>query len=169
VVDDREGDIYDLFARRPTNVHLLVRSAPSRSLATGGCLLAHSAALPEPAREVINVPAKGGKPARKATVAMRFGPVSLKRPANSPDNDLPETVPLWLVDVHAVDPPEGADPVRWRRLTTQTVTTLEQARQIVAWYRMRWRIEEVFRSMKSDSTRCGFLARPDPPVRCWKH
>jgi hypothetical protein len=32
MVGDREGDIYHLLARRPANVHLLVRSAPPRTL-----------------------------------------------------------------------------------------------------------------------------------------
>jgi hypothetical protein len=150
---DREGDIYHLFAHRPANVHLLVRSAQPRTLATGGLLPDYCAALPEQARETIDVPAKGKQPARKATVAMRFGPISLKRPAMSPDKDQPETVPLWVVDVQEIDPPEGAERLSWRLLTTHTVTTLEQARQIVAWYRMRWIIEQVFRSMKSDCLR----------------
>jgi DDE family transposase len=35
-------------------------------------------------------------------------------------------------------------------LTTHEITTREQAQQIVAWYRVRWIIEQVFRSMKSD-------------------
>jgi Transposase DDE domain len=153
MVGDREGDIYDLLSRRPATVHLLVRSAQSRCLATGGLLTDHCAALPEQARETIEVPAKAKQPARTATVALRFGPVSLKRPANSPDKQQPETVSLWVVDVREVDPPEGAEPVHWRLLTTHAVTTLEQARQIVAWYRMRWIIEQVFRSMKSDCLR----------------
>jgi hypothetical protein len=109
--------------------------------------------LPEQARETIDVPAKGARPARKATVALRFGPVTLKRPVTSPDKELPETVSLWVVDVHEIDPPEGAEPVQWRLLTTHEVTTVEQARQIVTWYRMRWVIEQVVRSMKSDCLR----------------
>jgi hypothetical protein len=153
MVGDREGDIYHLFAHRPANVHLLVRSAQLRSLATGGLLPDYCAALPEQARETIDVPAKGKQPARKATVAMRFGPISLKRPAMSPDKDQPETVLLWVVDVQEIDPPEGVERLSWRLLTTHTVTTLDQARQIVAWYRMRWIIEQVFRSMKSDCLR----------------
>lgn len=32
MVEDREGDIYDQFARRPDNVHLLVRAAQERSV-----------------------------------------------------------------------------------------------------------------------------------------
>ena len=137
MVGDREGDIYHLLANRPANVHLLVRSAQPRALTAGGLLPDYCAALPEQARETIDVPAKGKQPARKATVAMRYGPVSLKRPANSSDNGQPETVSLWVVDVQEIDPPEGVERVHWRLLTTHTVTTLEQARQIVAWYRMR--------------------------------
>jgi hypothetical protein len=138
MVGDREGDIYHLFAHRSANVHLLVRSAQPRTLATGGLLPDYCAALPEQARETIDVPAKGKQPARKATVAMRYGPVNLNRPAQSPDKDQPETVSLWVVDLQEIDPPEGTEPVRWRLLTKHTPTTLEQARQIVAGYRMRW-------------------------------
>ncbi len=161
MVGDREGDIYHLLANRPANVHLLVRSAQPRALTAGGLLPDYCAALPEQARETIDVPAKGKQPARKATVAMRYGPVSLKRPANSSDNGQPETVSLWVVDVQEIDPPEGVERVHWRLLTTHTVTTLEQARQIVAWYRMRWTIEQVFRSMKSDCLRIEDLQMED--------
>ena len=161
MVGDREGDIYHLLANRPANVHLLVRSAQPRTLAAGGLLPDYCAALPEQARETIDVPAKGKQPAREATVAMRYGPVSLKRPANSSDKGQPETVSLWVVDVQEIDPPEGVERVHWRLLTTHTVTTLEQARQIVAWYRMRWTIEQVFRSMKSDCLRIEDLQMED--------
>jgi hypothetical protein len=161
MVGDREGDIYHLFANRPANVHLLVRSSQPRALATGGLLPDHCAALPEQARETIEVPAKGKQPARKATVAMRFGPVSLKRPAAAPAKGQPGTLNLWVVDVQEVDPPEGVEPVHWRLLTTHEVTTLEQARQIVVWYRMRWIIEQVFRSMKSDCLRIEASQKED--------
>jgi hypothetical protein len=150
VVGDREGDIYHLFANRPANVHLLIRSAQPRSLAEGGVLPGHCAALPEQARESVDIAAKGTQPARTATVAWHFGPVTLKRPVNSPDRDQAKLVPLWVVDVQEIDPPAGAKPVHWRLLTTHEVGTPERAGQIVGWYRMRWIIEQVFRSMKSD-------------------
>jgi hypothetical protein len=153
MVGDREADIYHLFANRPATVHLLVRSAQPRVLATGGLLPDYCAALPEQARETIDVPAKGKQPARKATVAMRFGPVSLKRPAAAPAKDPPGTLDLWVVDVREIAAPEGVERVHWRLLTTHEVTTPEQARHIVAWYRMRWIVEQIFRSMKSDCLR----------------
>jgi Transposase DDE domain len=152
-VCDREGDIFHLMANCPANVHLLIRSSQPRALAEGGCLPAYCAALPEQARETIDVPAKGKLPPRKATVALRFGPATLKRPEKALDKEQARTVPLWIVDVQEVDPPEGAEPVHWRLLTTHEVTTPEKARQIVAWYRMRWIIEQVFRSMKADCLR----------------
>jgi hypothetical protein len=153
MVGDREGDIYHLFANRPANVHLLVRSNQPRTLAAGGLLPDYCASLPEQAREMIDVPVKGKQPARSATVALRFGPVTLKRPVNSPDKDQATMVSLWVVDVQEVDPPPGMEPVHWRLLTTHAVKTPDQARQIVTWYRMRWIIEQVFRSMKSNCLR----------------
>jgi len=150
---DREGDFFFLFANRPAGVHLLVRSSQARAVAEGGCLPEYCAGLPEQARETIDVPAKGKHPARKATVALRFGPATLVRPANTPDKDQPATVSLWVVDVREIDPPEGAEAVHWRLLTTHETTTPDQARQIVAWYRMRWIVEQVFRSMKADCLR----------------
>jgi hypothetical protein len=48
-----------LLANRPANVHLLIRSAQPRTLAAGGLLPDYCAALPEQARETIDVPAKG--------------------------------------------------------------------------------------------------------------
>jgi hypothetical protein len=69
-------------------VHLLIRSTQPRAQAEGGLPPDYCAVLPEQAREMIDVSAKGKQPARKATVAMRFGPVTLKRPDNSPDKNL---------------------------------------------------------------------------------
>ena len=50
VVADRESDIYDEFARRPANVHLLTRAAQDRALADGSRLFAFASALPEAMR-----------------------------------------------------------------------------------------------------------------------
>ena len=70
----------------------------------------------------------------------------------APVHEPSEPVSLWGPSV-VITPPPGAEPVHWRLLTTHEVTTLEQARQIVARYRMRWIIEQVFRSMKADCLR----------------
>jgi hypothetical protein len=68
---------------------------------------------------------------------------------------LAKTIDLWVGDVREVDPPKGVEAIHWRLLTTHTVATLAHARQIVTWYRMRWIIEQVFRSLKSHGLRIG--------------
>jgi hypothetical protein len=118
-------------------------------MTTGGLLPSHCASLPEQGRETIEVPPKGKQKARQATVAIRFDAIELKRPERVGVRDQPRSVALWVVDVREVDPPEGVEPLHWRLLTTHAVATLAHARQIVAWYRMRWIIEQVFRSLKS--------------------
>jgi Transposase DDE domain len=153
VVADREGDIYDLFARRPAEVHLLCRSAHDRALADGGLLSAHCDAWQPLDRTTVGVPPRGTtRPERQATVALRFGAVTLRRPAYQ-DPSLPAAMAVWVVDVREVDPPDGQEPLHWRLLTTHAVTTVAQARQIVAWYRMRWIIEQVFRALKTHGLR----------------
>jgi hypothetical protein len=100
VVADRESDIYDLFARRPAHVHLLCRSGQDRVTAGDGLLSACCAGWAERDRAAISVPPRGARPQRQAMVALRFGAVTLKRPSTQA-KALPETVPLWVVDVRA--------------------------------------------------------------------
>ena len=152
VVGDRESDIFDLFARRPDNVQLLCRSSADRLLSDGAQLAARCAEWPEAARYEIHVPVRGTRPERQAKVGVRFGTVSLRRPDNV-TADRPRTVPVSVVEVYEIDPPAGAEPVHWRLLTTHPVSSVSDARQIVAWYRMRWIIEQVFRSLKSHCLR----------------
>jgi hypothetical protein len=156
MVEDREGDIYDQFARRPANVHLLVRAAQNRALAPDGRLFERCAAWSEVASHTITVPAKRGgsgkgpRPERTAVVAVRFGEVGVQRPASA-DKGLPADLTLCVVDVREVEPPEDPrERVHWCLLTTHAVATAAEALQIVTWYRLRWTIEQVFRTMKTD-------------------
>ena len=80
MVADRESDIYDLFARRPANVHLLCRSMHNRMLTDGTPLAECCARWQERSRYKVDVPVRGTRPARQATVRLRFGTVSLRRP-----------------------------------------------------------------------------------------
>lgn len=150
VVADRESDIYEQFARRPKNVHLLTRAARDRNMADAGRLFATVDAWPEQHRETIELPAVPGRHARTACLTLRFAAVSLCRPTTA-DKKLAAHVDLFVVDVAEADAPAGTEPLHWRLLTTHEVRTVEQARQIVAWYRLRWTIEQVFRTLKSAS------------------
>jgi hypothetical protein len=149
VVADRESDIYEEFARRPAHVHLLPRAAQDRAIEGGGRLFAFAAGLPERTRHRIEVPAKGPRPARQTEVSVSFGAVSIKRPQTGADRALPAAIGLHVVDVREIDPPDGQPPVRWCLLTTHEVASVEAAVQILGWYRRRWAIEQLFRTLKS--------------------
>ena len=152
VVADRESDIYAEWARLPgPRFHLLTRAMHDRALAEGGRL---STASLEPAGEAgIELVARAGRPARRARLAARFGRVTLKRPGNTREAGLPKTVVVSLVEVVEPDPPPGAAPILWRLLTTHEVTDAAMAWRVVGWYRARWTIEQLFRTLKQQGLR----------------
>ncbi|MBG6221652.1 hypothetical protein H4V96_001138 [Janthinobacterium sp. CG_23.4] len=60
-----------------------------------------------------------------------------------------DTVEATCVIAREVDAPEGVTPVAWRLLTNCPATTLEQACQVIDWYRARWEIELFFNVLKN--------------------
>ena len=151
VVADREGDIYEDFAFRPAAVEMLVRAGQDRRLADGSRLFAKPEALPEAGRMSVDLPAAPGRPARTAVIAIRFCAVDIARPVSRlhPVDDLPEHVSLTLVEAREVDPPAGVAAAHWRLLTTHKVNDIADARRIVGFYRQRWMIEQLFRTLKT--------------------
>jgi hypothetical protein len=154
IVGDRENDIYSCFARRAAGVDLIVRAAQDRALAEDASLFASTAAWPELMQMPVKVaPRRTGDRGRIATVALRAGPVILKRPRNGFAKTDPETVSMTLVEAREINPPGTAEPLCWRLLTTIAVGDGAAACEIVRLYRLRWRIEELFRALKSDGMR----------------
>lgn len=156
VVSDREADIYESWARpRPAHLHLLARAAQNRSLVGGDSLFPAGDRLPVASRFELEVPRQPGRPARRASMEVRFGKVELMCPRwlrQSPRlrGSLPDSVALHLVDVRECGAPSATEPpLHWRLLTTHVVETAEDAVQIVKWYRQRWTIEQLFWTLKS--------------------
>jgi hypothetical protein len=158
IVSDRESDMYEHFARRPSNAHLIVRACRDRRIETGpreahqqadALLFAFIDGAPEAGRYSVTIPAAPGRRARVAELAIRFASVVLRKPALPAARALPETVALRLVDVRETSTPENGEPVHWRLLATQEVASVDEARRVVDLYRMRWTIEEFFRTLKT--------------------
>jgi hypothetical protein len=154
VVSDRESDIYEHFARRPSNVDLIVRACQNRKIKTaredaGALLFPFIDGLPEAGRFNVKIPAAPSRKERMAELAVRFSPVELCKPQNTAARELPGAIALTLVDVREVSTPEEGAPIHWRLLTTHKVTSSCEARRIVDLYRMRWTIEEFFRTLKT--------------------
>ena len=150
VLDDREGDIYEKWARLPDrHTHLLTRACRDRALAGGGKLFATLAEFAEAHRYLIELPARPGKrSARQAWMAVRFGSVRIKRSGNCSDPAAPDEIELFAVEIRELDAPAGEEPILWRLLTTHRVESLAQALAVIDWYRQRWNIEQLFRILK---------------------
>lgn len=152
IVADRESDIYEEWARLPDErTHLLTRACRDRILATGGKLYAWIDAQPVQGCYCFETPARPGKrTAHRAQMSVRFGRVTIKRPASCPDKKAPAQIQLHVVEVkelpHSVVGKEA--PIHWRLLTTHPVACVQDALQCVDWYRQRWNIEQLFRTLK---------------------
>lgn len=153
VVGDRESDIFQLFARRPEGVHLVVRAAQDRRI-EGGSLFEAAATAPLLTTTQTKVAPRGpGDKGRLAEVELRAAPVRLLAPSSLSADERAQIAPaveLTLVEAREIKPPEGVAPLMWRLLTTHKAETAEEAREVVRCYRLRWRIEQLFRTLKSD-------------------
>src|ERR1700733_8796792 len=94
-----------------------------------------------------------GDPGRVATVAPRAGPVTLKRPCQGFAKTDAAPVSRALVEAREINAAANQEPLHWRLLTSLEVGDADAACEIVRLYRLRWRIEEVFRALKSDGMR----------------
>ena len=154
VIDDREGDFYAHWALTPKdNVHHLSRAMHDPALVGGETLYEAIKRTPFCGEAAIDVPKRIDRPARKAYLSMRYGSVVLKRPTRTGVKGLPPSLEVDFVEVIEQRPPKGAKPIHWRLLTTHRVENAADAWQIVAWYKLRWIIEQFFRSMKIQGLR----------------
>jgi hypothetical protein len=154
VVSDRESDFYEHFACRPANTNLIVRACQNRKIKTApdntsALLFGFVDGLPEAGRFSAKIPAAPGRKARETELVVRFSRLELCKPLHGAARGLPKTVALTLVDVREASTPKDNEPIHWRLLTTYSVTSLSEARRIVDLYRMRWTIEEFFRTLKT--------------------
>jgi hypothetical protein len=106
-------------------------------------------------QQEVRVPSRGaGDKGRIATVDLRAGRVRVRQPLHGRRSECAE-VDLTLVEAVEVAPPPGENALHWRLLTTLPAGTFEQAAEVVRLYRLRWRIEQTFRMLKSDGLKLG--------------
>jgi len=152
MVADAESDIYEVFARRPEGLELILRAAQNRSLKKGELLFETIARAPLLGSNEVRVAPRGpGDKGRTAKVELRVLNVEIACPHHLVKGDIAKTVRLNCVEAREVHPPTSVKtPLLWVLLTTYPVEDFEGAKRITDLYRLRWRIEQVFRSLKSD-------------------
>ena len=163
---DREADFRDLFIEHrehAAHVELLVRAKVNRVLANDttaegdrGVRRLFDEVRSAPARGTCTVEvsrqsarvkatkqaAKNKRSARLAETTLRYEPVALPCPGAAP-------VALWMVHAREERPPAKTEALEWFLLTTVPVRSADDAKRILQWYALRWRIEDYFRILKS--------------------
>lgn len=163
-VADSEADIYELFAEPQGEhpVHWLIRACHDRALATDSTEPMRAQVLTTPVWYEVELLIRGRKAkaieqdrvrnqnreTRQAKVAVRATTLTLRPPWRS-DRDLPP-VTVNVVLVREPNPPAGEPRAEWILVTTLPIDTSDQVRTIVAYYCVRWNIEILFRTLKSD-------------------
>jgi len=154
VINDREGEFFAHWALTPgDNVHLLTRAMHDHALADGRTLYKAVERARFCDEAVIDLPQRMDRRGRQAHLSMRLGTVTIKRPQRPGVKDLPEGVEVSFVEVVERHPPKGAEPIHWLLLTTHPIATTADAWRVVSWYKQRWIIEQLFRSLKSQGLR----------------
>lgn len=154
IIGDRESDFYAAWARLPgSNFHLISRAMHDRSLADDSSLFAASEDFEVVETRTIELRARAARPARTATLNLRFGQVELRRPDGRAHCHLPASVTVTLVELFEPHPPKDAEHLHWRLLTTHEVPDATAAWRIVHWYKQRWIIEQLWRLLKLQGLR----------------
>jgi hypothetical protein len=161
-VMDREADFYELFCEpRQPQVELLVRAKHDRRTDGEYRLFETLRRSEVRATLSIRIPRQSARPKlskqkacsrrseRTAQVALRYQEVELPPPCEHKDK---APVKLWVVHIREETPPPGETPLEWFLLTTIAVTRNRIAQECIRWYRLRWRIEDWHRVLKSG---CG--------------
>ncbi len=154
----READMFEMFAVQQTLkwTQVLVRARHDRKLGRNERLFralrkGPSAAVMEMRVEEMSRRMKSGRvtyegrPRRNARMEIRYHKVLLR-----PTKDLTQApIPVWGLHLYELHPPADAKRIEWYLLTTKEVSTPEQAEQIVTYYKLRWRVKDTFRVLKS--------------------
>ncbi len=151
-VCDREGDVFAYLANKQTHrERFIVRAEWNRNVTEqeeGDHLIEVLKAAPVCGTAKVELPQRGGRPARTATLRLTSAAVELRRP-NPLGAEHPKNVQANAVLAEEVNPPNEGERLSWMLLTTEPIGTLSEVESVLKFYRMRWRIEVFHKAWKT--------------------
>lgn len=147
-VCDRESDVYEYLSYKCSHgQRFVVRSMENRRLQ--GQKKTLWPMLEERAQTVgqtiVNIPQRGGRKARQATVTLRSMEVELAAPRDKKGDPL--TVRVVLAE--EANAPLSVEALRWVLLTSEPVGNAQEVQEVVRYYTLRWCIEDFHKAWKS--------------------
>ncbi len=89
------------------------------------------------------------RPARLATLEVRFAPVVLRSPKDHKGRLKFAPIATHAIIAREARPPKGETAIEWQILTTLPVTGIADAAECLRLYSLRWRIERLHYTLKS--------------------
>jgi hypothetical protein len=151
-VCDREADIYEMFAlAQEQKASLLVRASSNRVLLETDVRKLWSKVERQPCagQLVVQIPGNSQRPARQATVSVRYTAVTLKPPWRPKGLKLPAVKLNAILVREENPPPDIEEPIEWLLLTNTPGASFAAAQQVIQWYCCRWQIEVFHKVLKS--------------------
>jgi hypothetical protein len=152
-VCDREGDMYELFAKAQSlNEPVLIRIVQNRMTVENKKILDEIQKEQCQGKIEVTIPrdSRSNIPERKAVLQMRYASYPVKRPhILNPVKGLPDSIALQVIYVKEEKPPNGKEPIEWFLMTSEPVNSAEEAYEYVGYYIQRWKIERFHYVLKS--------------------
>ncbi len=152
IVQDREGDIYEQFAKVPDEkTFLLIRSKNDRRTEDKESLWKMLSQAQVWGYYEVHVEADNRRKtsARTAVVEVRSTSATILRPKNHNNKELPPVIKVYAIEAKEVNS-EAENPIHWRIVTTWPVEDFAGCSCVLEWYTWRWQIEELFRTLKKE-------------------
>lgn len=147
-VGDRGSDIYEaMAASRAVGHDFLFRitqnrqvwASPKQEELIGLCDFACS--LPSQGCDQVDIPGRGGRAARTATVQMAAAPVWIPAPQGTRQRWSQPIVAAWVLRIWEAHAPQGVEPLEWILVCSVPTQTLEEVATRRDWYCCRWMVE----------------------------
>jgi Transposase DNA-binding/Transposase Tn5 dimerisation domain len=148
-VCDRGGDDYEAMRAALEVKHdFLIRAAQNRLVFVTPerdrqeYLLDYARSLPSQGTDTVEIPGRGGRPARTAIVTLAGAAVAVPAPAGTPMRSEQPIIEAWGVRVWEPNPPADVkEPLEWIMLSSVPAPTLADLKERRDWYACRWTCE----------------------------
>jgi len=132
-------------------------------------LKAHVRGLPELGRFTMDVQAQPGRKARQAAeFVVRGGPVLVCPPHAKAGHHGDDPLPMYVVQVTEVAPPEGEEAIEWTLLTNEPVRGFDDAWRVIGRYERRSMVEGFHKAQKTgcriEDMQFTTTARSEPAI-----
>jgi hypothetical protein len=151
VICDREGDIYELYAKaQELNAPFIIRVSHDRITDSDEKMLSQLRKTAADATVIVNIPrdSRANKPPRQAEMEVAGLTVTIKKPSTVVSESVPEALTINLVRITEINTTTD-DKIEWILATNRTIETADDKLEVIAFYVQRWKIERFHYVLKS--------------------